>query len=505
MENIVLLPILAQFATSILLMFLWRNVKLQKVVSVVASAFILGISIYLFWTVYTQGFISVQAGKWQAPFGITFVADTFSTTMVLLASIAGLAVSAYSTATIIFARLRFGFLPIFHFLLVGLNGAFLTGDIFNLYVWFEIIIISSFVLLTIGGEKAQLEGAVKYFTLNILASIFFLTALAVLYGITGTLNMADLHAKMAAVENRNLVQITAILFLIGFGIKASIFPFYFWLPASYHTPPAAVSAIFGGLLTKVGVYALIRVFTLIFVGEVFVNNLMLVLAICTLVIGGIGALVQNNIVKVFSYLIICHIGFMLLGLGLANEKALSGVIYYLIHDIIVKTNLFLVAGLLYKILGTHSMRDMGGIYKKYPKLSLLMIIPLFSVVGIPPFSGFWPKISLINASFDLDSFEGILLIAAIIFASFITLVVIAKLWANVFWKDTPKLQPLKNFTYFDKLIYDKKVEMVLPIVFLAGVSLYVGFGAENIQILSQKIAYELISSTKYINTVFNLN
>ncbi|MFJ1410647.1 proton-conducting transporter transmembrane domain-containing protein [Capnocytophaga canimorsus] len=504
MENIVLYPILAQFATSIILMFLWRNVKLQKVVSVAASFVILGIAIWLFWTVYNQGFQSVQSGKWEAPFGITFVADTLSATLVLLTAIAGLAVSAYSTATIIFARLRFGFLPIFHFLLLGLNGAFLTGDIFNLYVWFEIIIISSFVLLTLGGEKAQLEGAVKYFTLNILASVFFLTALAVLYGITGTLNMADLHAKMAAVENRGLVQITALLFLIGFGTKAAIFPFYFWLPASYHTPPDAVSAIFGGLLTKVGVYALIRVFTLIFIGETFISEVIMGLSVLTLLIGGMGALVQNNIVKVFAYLIICHIGFMLLGIGIGGEKALSGVVYYLIHDITVKTNLFLIAGLIYKISGTHSMRNLGNIYKQYPKLSLLIIISLFSVVGIPPFSGFWPKISLINASFGLEGYQGIVMIAAIIFASFITLVVVAKLWARVFWKDALELPNLKNYTYFNDLIFEKKMEIVVPIIFLTIISVYIGFGAENIQRLSQKIAYELMSNTEYINTVLKL-
>src|SRR5690606_35868392 len=170
----------------------------------------------------------------------------------------GLAVSVFSASSIIIPRLKFGYFPIFHFLLLGLNGAFLTGDIFNLYVWFEIIIISSFVLITLGGEKAQLEGAVKYFTMNILASMIFLTAIAVLYGITGSLNMADLALKIAEIENRGLVEITAILFLVAFGIKAAVFPLYFWLPASYHTPPSAVAAIFGGLLTKVGVYALIR-------------------------------------------------------------------------------------------------------------------------------------------------------------------------------------------------------------------------------------------------------
>lgn len=503
MKSLVLYPIIGQFITSIFLMFFWKNIKMQRVISTGFSSIMVGISIALFYVVYTQGFLTVQAGGWKAPFGITFVADTFSAVLILLTSLVGLAVSAYSTVTISPSRLRFGFLPIFHFLLVGLNGAFLTGDIFNLYVWFEIIIISSFVLLTLGGEKAQLEGAVKYFTLNILASTFFLTALAVLYGITGTLNMADLHDKMLLVENRTIVEITALLFLLGFGIKAAIFPLYFWLPASYHTPPDAVSAIFGGLLTKVGVYALIRVFTLIFPTEIFVSNVMIVLALSTLIIGGMGALVQNNIVKIFSYLIICHIGFMLLGLGIGSEKALSGTIFYLIHDIVVKTNLFLIAGLIYKIMGTHSMRNLGGIYKAYPKISFIILIPLLSVVGVPPFSGFWPKISLVSAAMSLNSWQGYVLMGGIIYASFITLFVVAKFWSEVLWKDSTDIHFPRKFKHFKSLNLEKKMEIILPIVFLAMISLYIGFQAESVQELSQKIAYELISGKKYIHAVFN--
>ena len=198
-----------------------------------------------------------------------------------------MAVSFFSSASVIPARLRFGYFPIYHFLLLGLTGAFLTGDIFNLYVWFEIIIISSFVLITLGGEKAQIEGAVKYFTLNILASIIFLTAIAVLYGLAGSLNMADLSVLVPKLENRGLVEVAAILFLVGFGIKSAVFPLYFWLPASYHTPPSAVSAIFGGLLTKVGVYALIRIFSLIFTNDVFLGQILLVIAILTLFSGGV--------------------------------------------------------------------------------------------------------------------------------------------------------------------------------------------------------------------------
>ncbi|MBO2543849.1 Na+/H+ antiporter subunit D [Salegentibacter sp. BDJ18] len=499
-QQLILYPLLLQLLLAILLMFFWKKINTQRIISMLGSLIHLAVSIGVFAYIWNNGTQTVQAGSWEAPFGITFIADTFAITMVLLTSIAGLAVSIFSSGSVIGDRLRFGYFPIFHFLLLGLTGAFLTGDIFNLYVWFEIIIISSFVLITIGGEKAQLEGAVKYFTLNFLASIIFLTAIAVLYGLTGSLNMADLANKVAAVENRALVEITAILFLIGFGIKSAVFPLYFWLPASYHTPPSAVSAIFGGLLTKVGVYALIRVFTLIFVGDAFLDQILLVLAIFTLFSGALGALVQNNIRKVFSYLIICHIGYMIIGLGMFTEVAIAGAIFYLVHDIVVKTNLFMISGLIYRIKGSNSMRALGGFYANYPKLSLLMFIPLFSLVGIPPLSGFWPKISLITASFESGSYWSL---AAIIFASFITLVVIAKLWAEVFWKEAQEIPVRPKFRYFHAIKNIKRVQIIVPIVFLSLVSLYVGFGAEHIQTLSARIASELMDNQQYIDAVLN--
>ncbi len=497
-QQIILYPLFLQMAISIILMFGWSRIRFQKMFSVFGSILSLILSIWLFSYIWNNGTQTIQSGNWEAPFGITFVADMLSVTLVLLTAISGLAVSIFSGGSVLKDRLRFGYFPIFHFLLLGLNGAFLTGDIFNLYVWFEIIIISSFVLITIGGEKAQLEGAVKYFTLNILASMIFLTAIAVLYGITGSLNMADLAQQIALVENRGLVQITALLFLIGFGIKAGVFPLYFWLPASYHTPPFAVSAIFGGLLTKVGVYALIRVFTLIFVNDPFLHNIIMIIAILTLISGGIGALVQNNMRKVFSYLIICHIGYMIAGIGLFTELAIAGAVFYLIHDIIVKTNLFMVSGVVYRIRGTNSMRDLGGIYAKWPKISLLLFIPLFSLVGIPPLSGFWPKINLIKAGFTNGSY---ITVGAIIFASFITLVIIAKLWAEVFWKEGKELPLRSNFGYFSKMTKAKRLQFIVPVALLSIVSLYIGFGAEHIQALSARIADELVNSQGYIDAV----
>lgn len=487
-----------QMLLAILCMFSWSRTNRQKNISIIGNAIGLGVAVWLFAHIWENGTQTVQAGNWDAPFGIVFVGDILAATLVLLTSVAGLVVSSFASASLIPARLKFGFLPIFHFLLLGLNGAFLTGDIFNLYVWFEIIIITSFVLLTIGGEKAQLEGAVKYFTLNFLASMIFLTAIAVLYGLTGSLNMADLAGKLAAVENRTLVQINALLFLVGFGIKSAVFPLYFWLPASYHTPPSAVASIFGGLLTKVGVYALLRVFTLIFEIDPFIQNIFLAIAVLTLFSGAIGALVQNNIRKIFSYLIICHIGYMIAGLGMMTQVAIAGAVFYLIHDILVKTNLFLMTGLIYKIKGTHSMKNLGDLYADYPKLSLLFAIPLFSLVGIPPLSGFWPKLSLISAGFDAGNYW---IVAAILLASFLTLFVVVRFWSEVFWKTGEKLPKKLGFQYFNKLKYTRKLRMVAPVVFLSVLTLYVGFGAEHIQELANRIAYELMNPEGYINIV----
>ena len=497
-NHILLFPLLFQCLMAIVLLFFWSKIKLQRLLSMAGNLVGVVIAAVLFGRVWQGGIIALQAGNWPAPFGITLVADTLSATLVLLTALAGFTVSLYSAGSINNRRLKLGYFPILHFLLLGLTGAFITGDIFNLYVWFEIIIISSFVLITIGGEKLQLEGAVKYFTLNILASVIFLTAIAILYGLVGTLNMADLAGKVKGISNRGLVHVSALMFFVGFGIKSAVFPLHFWLPASYHAPPAAVSAIFAGLLTKVGVYALLRLFSLVFVGDPFLYDMLIWIAILTLFVGGIGALVQNNIRKMFSYFIICHIGFMVAGLGMFTHLAFAGAVFYMVHDIIVKTNLFMAAGLIHKIKGTNNIRLLGGLYAEYPKISLLLAVPLFSLVGIPPLSGFWPKISLVLAGVDTGEY---LLIGAMLFASFITLFVIAKLWAEVFWKKGEALEKKPHFNYFDKMLPGKRALIILPIALLALISLYIGFAAEQVQILSERIAAELLDTKSYIRAV----
>lgn len=498
-DNTLILSVIIHLFTAIVLLALWRKTVAQRIVSVVGSVIAMVMAIRLFTAVWDNGILTMQAAGWDAPFGITFVADVFSSTMVLLTSFSGIAVSIYSATGVARGRMLYGYFPILHLLLMGLNGAFLTGDIFNLYVWFEVIIIASFVLMTLGGRRAQIEGSVKYMAMNVLASTFFLTGIGILYGITGTLNMADLSLKIAALESRKLVDIVSIFFIIGFGIKSAVFPLYFWLPSSYHTPPSAVAAIFGGLLTKVGIYALFRIFTLIFIPDEFLRTLLVVLAIFTILTGSFGAVIKNNIRRVFSYLIVCHIGFMMGGLGMYSEIALTGALFYLIHDMMVKTNIFLIAGLIRKLRGTMNMDKLGGLYAEYPLLSLVVALVLFSLVGIPPLSGFWPKIYLFEAGFMDAQYP---LLAAIIIGSFATLYVIAKLWAKVFWKNQPTLPAGENYAdEFKPMNAFRKSLLVVPIVFLMAIALYIGLAAENVALVAKHIARDMKDMTPYIEAV----
>jgi len=497
--NFILAPILTHMITAVLLLFFWQKVQAQKIISIVGNTIAFLLCIRLFLTTQNEGFLTLQAGGWQAPFGITFVSDSFSSIMVLLTAIVSLTVGIYSAAALNVSRIKYGYFFIFHFLIMGLLGAFLTGDIFNLYVWFEVVIISSFVLLTLGGKKMQMEAAIKYVTMNMLASTIFLTAIGILYGITGTLNMADLSLKIAEIPSKGLVSVTALLFFIGFGIKSAVFPLYFWLPSSYHTPPSAIAAIFGGLLTKMGIYAMIRVFTLIFQPDEFIRNVFIVIAIMTMITGALGAINKRSIRRLISYLIVCHIGYLMAGLGIYTELAMVGVIFYLIHDVIVKSNLLMITGIIQKIRKTIDMTRLGGLGKDYPKLSLVIAIALFSLVGIPPLSGFWPKIQFFGESLKTGEY---FLLGALIIASFVTLFVVARMWTEVFWKESPK--PLTDeIDHFANLDFWKKFQLVAPITALSFVSLYIGLNAEAVYEVAQKTAHELMNPSLYIDAVLN--
>jgi multicomponent Na+:H+ antiporter subunit D len=382
---------------------------------------------------------------------------------------------------------------------MGVSGAFLTGDMFNLYVWFEVMLIASFVLLALGGERPQIEGAIKYVTINLLSSALFLAAVGILYGLTGTLNMAQLAQQLVALDQPGLVTTLALLFLVAFGIKAAIFPLFFWLPASYHTPPIAVSAIFAGLLTKVGVYALIRVFTLMFVQNVsYSHTLILILAGLTMVTGVLGAAAQMDFRRVLSFHIVSQIGYMLMGLALFSPLALAGSIFYIIHHIIVKTNLFLIGGVVHRLRGTHWLPQLGGLYRTYPGVAMLFLVPALSLAGIPPLSGFWAKFILIRAGLELEQYA---IVVTALTVGLLTLFSMTKIWNEAFWKEPPDREQEMNNDKTSQPGNSSLRLVLLPIIILATLTVSLGVITEPIFNLATQTAEQLLNPTDYIQAV----
>ena len=494
MSALVVLPILVPLATAIACLFAWRRRGLQRALSVAGAALLLGVATLLLLQVSSQGIQVMRAGSWPAPFGITLVADLLAAIMVLLTGITGLAVAVYSLGSVDERREAHGYHVLYHVLLMGVCGAFLTGDLFNLYVSFEIMLMASFVLLALGGERAQLEGGVKYVSLNLLSSAIFLAAVGVLYGIAGTLNMADLARAAALGIAPNLVPVLAVLFLVAFGIKAALFPFFFWLPASYHTPPIAVSAVFAGLLTKVGVYALMRAFTLIFIGDTaFTHGLILLAAALTMVTGVLGAAAQMEFRRVLSFHIVSQIGYMVMGLGLLTPLGLAGSVFYLMHHIVVKTNLFLVGGIVRHLGGSYALKDLGGLYRSHPFLGVVFLVPAFSLAGIPPLSGFWGKMVLVKAGIEAEAW-GITAVALVV--SLLTLYSMTKLWNEAFWKPRPldasgpRTEPASV-----------PATLMGPVLALAAVTVAVGLGAGPVFDLASRAAAQLSDPSQYIAAV----
>ncbi len=502
MNLIIVLPIIVPLSFAVVMLFALKSVNVHRYLNLLASLTSLIFSVLLIISVNDNGIISLQVGSWKAPFGITLVADLLSAIMVLITAVIGFTTALYSLGTMDEKREKFFYYPLLQILLMGINGAFLTGDIFNLYVWFEVMLISSFVLLVLGGKREQLEGAIKYVTLNLLSSAIFLAAVGILYGLVGTLNMADVARKLPLLQKSEIVTVVAFLFMIAFGIKAALFPLFFWLPASYHTPPAAVSAIFAGLLTKVGVYALIRVFTLIFIHDVnYTHTALLVLAGLTMLSGVLGAASQNNFRKILSFHIISQIGYMIMGLALFSPLAIAGAIFYIIHHIIVKTNLFFVSGVIEKLKGSYELSKVGGVYKYYPLIGLLFFIPAFSLAGIPPLSGFWAKFVVIKAGLDLNQF---VIVAVALFVGLLTLYSMTKIWNEVFWKDDPK--GIENIVVesFSKTTILNKCMMFAPIVVLALITIIIGLFSEPFFEFANTAAAQLMNPSVYINKVLGL-
>ncbi|MEM0944674.1 MAG: proton-conducting transporter membrane subunit [Pseudomonadota bacterium] len=485
MSWILAAPLLIPLGASALALLSPRLGLLPRWISAFASALHLLASIALAEAVWREGVLATHMGGWLAPIGIVLVADTFSALMLVAASLVGLAVSVYALADIDRRREAGGWHALYQVLLAGATGAFLTGDLFNLYVWFEVMLIASFGLIVIGGKRAQIDAGVKYVALNVVATLAFLTAIGLIHGLTGTLTMAELPERLAGADPAAVTAVSLLLFG-AFAAKAALFPVFFWLPAVYHTPSTAVTAIFAALMTKAGIYAIIRVFTLV-LPEGIAWEIMLPIAILTMVAGVIGAAAQQEVHRILSFHIVSQIGYVALGLAIATPLALMGAIVYLIHNIIVKANLILIAGIARRRTGSDTLGQSGGLYAVAPFLSAIFLIAALAMAGIPPFSGFWGKLALTQASLSTAEWAAV---AAILGVGLFTLFSMTKIWTYGWLPaasgPSPRVLPIAA-----------NRALMAPVIGLTVATLAIGLAPQPLMDVADRAAAQLLDPTAY--------
>lgn len=428
-------PVLLPLLSAGLALVVGPRPRLQQLISLVTMITVLIAGITLAISANTAPVV-LDVGSWSAPIGITLVADRLSALMLVISQIVTLAVLVYSLAQNLTDTDPDVPVAIYHptylILIAGVSNAFLTGDLFNLYVGFEILLAASFVLITLGGTRGRTRAGTVYVIVSLVSSLIFLIGIALTYAAAGTVNMAQLSTRLREIDPSVALTIQLVL-LVAFGIKAAVFPLAAWLPDSYPTAPAPVTAVFAGLLTKVGIYALIRLQILLFPGQ-GMESLLTVVGIATMIIGILGAVAQDDIRRLLSFTLVSHIGFMIWGLALVNKQGVAAAIFYAAHHILVQTTLFLLVGLVERHMGSTSLRTLGGLVKSYPLLSGMFFVAALNLIGIPPFTGFIGKLGLAQAAVQQGQWQGYALLAAGMITSFLTLYVMVKVWNFAFWQ-----------------------------------------------------------------------
>ncbi|MEK4423699.1 Na+/H+ antiporter subunit D [Solibacillus sp. FSL K6-1523] len=491
MNNIIVLPMIVPIITAIFLVFLRDSIKLQRIVSLVTMIFVTAVSVALLQLIQTEGILRLDFSGWAPPFGILFVADSFAVLLVLTASIVTAICLIYAFSTIGPRHERMFFYPFVLLLVAGVNGSFLTGDIFNLFVCFEVMLLASFALIALGGEKFQLREALKYVLINIVASWMFLLALAYLYGTIKTLNMAHISQRVAEVGQEPILTLVSLVFLIVFALKAGLLLF-FWLPGSYSVPPTAVQALFAALLTKVGIYALFRTFTLMFpLNPEVTHTLIGVMAGLTIIAGCMGALAGQDVRTIATYNVVIGVGFILLALAIGTEQAMAGAVYYLIHDMLAKALLFLIIGTMVLLTGEIVVKNMSGLIRNYPLFGWLYFIVMCALVGIPPLSGFIGKVLIGQGAVETGSY---VLLALGFGSSVIVLYSLLRIFLASFFGETSISEEEKK-----PIPRGAMVSFVLFALCIVGL----GVGAEGIAVYVNDAAYTLVNPSVYVEAILN--
>lgn len=430
------LPVMLPLAGAAFALLARHHPRLQLGLAIATLCAVLAVSIAMMVHVAEHGTLVLQIGRWTPQLGIVLVADRLSALMLVVSSAVTLAVLVYSSAQPVSEGVERTPVAIYHptylVLVAGVSIAFVAGDLFNLYVGFEVLLSASYVLLTLGGSASRIRAATTYVIVSLLSSLLFLAGVGAIYAATGTVNMAELALRLDRIDSSARLLLELIL-LVAFGIKAAIFPLSAWLPDSYPTAPAPVTAVFAGLLTKVGIYAIIRLETLLFPAS-RLTDLLLAAAGLSLVVGILGALAQTDLKRVLSFTLVSHMGYMLFGIGMSTLVSMGATIYYVVHHITVQSALFLAAGLIEARGGTTNLARLGGMAKVAPLVAVLFFVPAMNLAGIPPLSGFIGKVGLVEAGIAVGSPAAWILIVVSILTSLLTLYAMAKIWNRAFWQ-----------------------------------------------------------------------
>lgn len=460
MSNLLVLPIIIPVIFSIINIFIGKNPILKRMTALLAALLTTIAALINLILVMKHGVILLELGNWPIPYSITLTVDALSAMFVLTSSLVTMLIIVYSYQSIGIERERYYYYASVLFMLTGLNGAFSTGDIFNLFVFFEVFLMASYVLMIIGGTKIQLQESIKYILVNVISSSFFVLAIAMLYSVVGSLNMADISEKIRVFEYQPISTVIAILFIFVFATKAGMFPLYFWMPGAYYAPPIPILAFFGALLTKVGVYAIIRVYTLFFPTE-NVGIVLLYLGLFTVIFGCFGALAYVDMKKIIIYNIMIAIGVIITGVSFLTKDSMLGASYYVFHDIIIKAALFMLVGVIIHITGKNNMNEIGGMIKSHPLLGWTFFVATLSLAGIPPLSGFYGKYFIVKAALA----EGNVFAAVIILvSSLVVLYSVMRIFINVFFGEA-------KITTYNKKPYNKLLITSILMTLIA-----IGFG-----------------------------
>ena len=489
----------------------YRHQSMQRSITLGTLILTVILEILLLAEVWNGGAHAVHLAGWPAPFGIAMVVDRFAALMLVVSSIITLVVLLYAVGQGAAEEKNDSgpvsiFYPTYLILVAGVSNAFLAGDLFNLYVGFEIFLTASYVLLTLGGGEQRIRAGVTDVVVSLISSMLFLLSIGLIYAATGTVNLADLALKLQELEHGTQLMLHVML-LVAFGIKAAVFPLAFWLPDSYPTAPAPVTAVFAGLLTKVGIYAMIRTETLLFPGE-RINTALMIIALLTMIVGILGALAQADIKRMLSFTLISHIGYLVFGMSLASIVGMAATIFYVAHHITIQTTLFLVTGLIERRAGSSNVDRLGGLAKISPVLAILFFIPAMNLAGIPPFSGFIGKLGMMQGGIAENTWITWALVIASVVTSLLTLLAVARIWSRSFWRKAEDAEGPDRLLMSKTLAHARAanrrllpMNMIAPTAALVGLSLAFTVFAGPLMEFARGAAHDMYERTPYLEAV----